>query len=132
MTARIPGSKPRPVCALCGKPYGQRDIKREAVFVSAGEPVPKYRGNGHVVQETIDPKAQRQKPGTEAPTPGTPEYYSFDWIETGTRVSWQIWDGETYWSTNCAPFCGNTCAIAFAKAAYRDGARYTIPKKDPA
>lgn len=129
---KIPGAAPRPVCALCGKPYGRRNTKRTSEFVLHGQPEPQYQGNEHVLQTWVDRQAMTRKPGEPEPLPGAPDYYKArdaSYLH-GVRVTWETWDGQSYWNTQCKPFCGNACAISFAQAAYRDGARYQLKKTE--
>lgn len=132
MATKIPGTTPRPRCALCGKPYGTRDIQEERIFWPDGEPRPApYQGNAILIAEEVDPSDESYAAGTRAIQGG-----GFDARtgrhENGTPgrvITRRTWDGESYWRTQCAPFCGNACAIAFAQAAYRDGARYTLKRE---
>jgi hypothetical protein len=129
---KIPGAKPRPICALCGKQYGKRNTRKTSEFVCHGEPDPQYQGNHHLLQTWVDRSAMMLKPGAEQPQHGMPDYYKTrdaNYLH-GVRVTWETWDGESYYLTACEPFCGNICALSFAQAAYRDGARYKIKKTE--
>lgn len=134
MSRSFPGSTPRPVCVCCGKVYGQRNTHTEDIFVPDGERLPPYSGNHHVIREyVINADHWRPRPDVEQPKSHSPEWYKPYTEAThikGDLYRRETWDGESYFSTQCAPFCGNTCAIAFAKAAYAEfGARYKLVKK---
>lgn len=133
MAARIPGTKPRPICALCGKPYGRRNTKEQSVFWADGEPEPPpYNGNNHLIREWRLPHDEAYAQGTRS-VPGlkfNDKTGHYEGGIPGRTIYRETWDGESYWNTQCAPFCGNTCAVAFAKCAYENGFRARIPKKD--
>ena len=100
------GGDKRPGCTLCDKPSGQRATQATVAFVPDGQPIEPYRGNQMLVEETIWPGMHRAPQGR------------------GTRVERKTWDGR--WLGGYAPFCTLQCALAFARAAHRDGARYTL------
>lgn len=101
------GTAPRPTCACCGKPYGQRDT-RERLEVVAAIPKP-YAGNEHLVEERLYQWGS-----------------SFD--EPRARLVRTTWDGESY-IVPYEPFCTLRCALSFARGAHRAGHRRREPVK---
>lgn len=100
------GGLERPVCTVCSKGYGQRLTDTTITFVPDGQPIEPYRGNQMLVEETTWPGMHRAPHGR------------------GTRVERKTWNGR--WFGGYAPFCTLQCALAFARAAHDDGARYKI------
>lgn len=98
---------PRPVCVHCGKKYGSRSVRMEAVRWKEGEPQPEYRGNGIVIKE------RSWKAGRTAGTMHGTEFAAGDVV-----CYRDVWDGET-WYGGYNPFCTLTCALDYARKQFR-------------
>jgi hypothetical protein len=105
------GGEPRPRCALCGKAYGQRHTGIARTWLRPDEEMPRYTGNQMLVEETVQTGWGRTDPDTGKHV-------------AGTMVRRVVWDGT--WRGGYEPFCALVCALSFARAAHRDGARYTL------
>lgn len=118
----------KPICANCGKTYGHRSYKRERFVVEIGQPIPPYRGNLPMVEETFFPALPPEGPGTpDVATAYVPMDQALIFItgyagRKGRRVERVLWDGESYHS-GYDPFCTQRCGMAFAQAAHRAGYR---------
>ena len=96
------GGQPRPRCTLCSKAYGQRDTRFTHTSVQPSGEIPPYTGDQMMIAQTV----LRHR-------------------VAGALVTRTLWNGA--WFGGYAPFCTLACALAFARAAHRDGARYTLP-----
>lgn len=88
--------KPKPICAQCGKAYGQRATEMIVARCPRGEQLPPYEGDGIVVK-------------ADSGFLGGKERLEYRYI----------WDGMTYWTPH-KPFCTLRCALAYAREAYAD------------
>lgn len=104
---RVKASVKRPVCAFCGKRYGNRHTQHAVKRYAIGQPVEPYRGNHHLICEELM-VGSGQGPDNQP----------------GVTLRRETWDGVSYFS-GVDPFCTNTCAIKFAMAAHRAGYRMT-------
>lgn len=111
------GGASRPVCALCDKAYGQRATRRSVILLEAAdaEPPP-HQGNEMLVCEEVTRHSTSQL------------IRQSDGAKCRTSIVRETWDGET-WFGGYQPFCTLRCAVTFARAAYRDGARYKLTGK---
>ena len=100
------GGQPRPRCTLCSKAYGQRDTRSTHTVVQPGEEMPPHTGDQMMIAQTV-----LSRPGA------------------GALVTRTLWNGA--WFGGYAPFCTLVCALAFARTAHRDGARYTRKTEPP-
>ena len=93
-----------PPCACCGKGIGTRLLEEQRQMLTAadGKPQP-YRGNGLLVEEELYSYGDRN---------GQP----------AAMLVRRVWDGETF-AAKFRPFCSSTCALIFARAAYKAGWR---------
>ena len=125
----------RPVCANCGRPYGERRYVTQTDVVEIGQPIPPAKSNLRLVRMRCFPEL----PGKGGPA--TPEkamgYVPMDRRDSmnmltrmavaytgrrGRRIERSYWDGKSYWSDN-DPFCTGRCAAEFAQVAYKAGYR---------
>lgn len=105
--------KAKPICAHCGKKYGQRDTDTQSVLFPATDPTPVYRGNLEVVREEVRPWSRQMREEKSA------DYMRPRLVAVGpeqNRVTWTLWDG-TY-RAPYHPFCTMRCALAYARAAW--------------
>jgi hypothetical protein len=98
---------PRPRCAFCAKPYGRRETHTITLKWEAGEPEPAYEGYLIVVKRSAVRKAQPAMALSGKSYPSTPN-----------KRDIEVWDGKT-WFTSHEPFCTMTCALRYARVAYR-------------
>lgn len=97
----------RPMCACCGKRYGERRLGYENKQFAIGTPITSYQGNLHVVYESLSVGYQMG-----------PDH------SPGASLTRHTWDGVSYRSrAGTDPFCTTTCAVKFAQAAHRAGYR---------
>ena len=109
---RNPSGAQRPLCACCGKPYGERSYHYSSQRYAIGTPIPPYQGNHIVIEEHISP-GPGMGPGNVA----------------GASVSRTTWDGESYRAkSGTDPFCTQRCALDFARGAHVAG--YRIIKEE--
>jgi endogenous inhibitor of DNA gyrase (YacG/DUF329 family) len=102
-------TKARPICAMCGKPYGTRKTTEESFVWKKGEPIPSYRGNKIVSKETIIRKAGHNSTGKWKGVPFGPD---------DNVAQRYLWDGESYY-TKYKPFCTLRCALDYARRAHQ-------------
>ena len=125
---RPKGGDPRPVCTVCAKPYGQRRTVHTTLRLPPGEEVAEYRGNAFLLCEAVEIGAKRRKEDAPKGLPHwTPGYWDEQHWEVVTEVRRETWDGS--WYGGYEPFCTLNCALSFARAAHRDGARYVLKAK---
>lgn len=119
----------RPLCAMCGKPYGTRRLSTERITVEIGQPIPPSTRNIDPIKIDMMPPlpkegADEYKGGGYVPMDDA-DRYPFSRKEykgrKGRYVIRTFWDG-TY-NTPYDPFCTLRCALDFAQAAYRSGSR---------
>lgn len=107
--------KPRPQCANCAKPYGERVTTQDVFVWKKGEPIPPYRGNKIVSKETIIRKAGHNTRGSWMGVPYGPD---------DNVAQRYLWDGESYY-TKYKPFCTLRCALDYARRAHAEHVRNT-------
>lgn len=97
----------RPLCACCGKRYGERKLGYESKQFAIGTAIPRYQGNLFVVYEAVSV-------GTMMGPDHSP----------GATLTRHTWDGVSYRSrSRTDPFCSAACTLTFAQAAHRAGYR---------
>jgi hypothetical protein len=124
---RPKGGAPRPTCTLCGKPYAQRNTSWATLRLPVGAEVPPYRGNEMLVCEAVEPSVKRRKPDAPKGNGIEPGYWDDKHWEVVQEVRRETWDGR--WWGGYEPFCTLQCGLDFARAAFRDGARYVRTKE---
>lgn len=100
----------RPICACCGKHYGERYLSYENKRLVIGESVPRYQGNAYLVYENLSVGAQM---GPD--------------LSPGASLTRHTWDGSYISTSRTDPFCTTRCAVRFAKLAHQAG--YRIKKE---
>ena len=113
----------RPMCALCGNPYGKKATQREVQHLPLGV-VPEYRGKLELVAESVK-EEKHLKPEFALRVDDQAVLQNPDAWERVNVVRREFWDGQS-WSGGYNPFCSLRCALAFAQAAFRDGCRYVL------
>jgi hypothetical protein len=125
---RPKGGEPRPRCTLCGKVYAGRRTTITTTYLPNGTTPEPYRGNAMLICESVEHDMKRRRDDAPQGNHWEPGYWADAHYETVTRVTRETWDGS--WWGGYEPFCTYGCALAFARAAYRDGARYVLAKKE--
>jgi len=130
---RVKGA-PRPRCTVCARSYGARNTQLAAFYLAPDAPIPLYVGNRLLLCETIEvaktyvgPGSARSGDRTTHPT--SAEYRKPENWEMVKTVSRETWDGEAYIG-GYDPFCTLQCALAYARAAHKDGHRYKYQPKE--
>lgn len=118
-------SMTKPICVHCGKTYGKRDTHDEQVRFPVGEDMPRYSGNGIIVNIS-EPRqtVNRALIKSVEQLSGNPEIRAAQMAliartqEKSEMVATRtIWDGKS-WSGGYDPFCTLRCALAYARRAY--------------
>lgn len=121
---RKPSHMPRPMCALCGSPYGKRSTSQEVQHLPLTVTVPEYRGKLELIAESVKTE-KHLKPEFRDSVNDQATLRNPDAWEQVTVVRREFWDGAS-WAGGYHPFCSLRCALAFAQAAFRDGCRYVL------
>lgn len=123
--SRMKGAEivPRPMCALCGQPFGKKATTRDVLRVEGVVEVQPYTGPLELVSERVKQEKQLKPEVENSDDPAVLRNPAS--FRDVTVVRREFWD-RTTWSGGYHPFCSMRCALAFAQAAYRDGSRYVL------